>query len=134
MRPPLMSTLRTADARELFHRIASAAGFGSPAFDVGDGHDIEAAALFPSDRMVMLGDGWDDDGNHSQPVVEASIARGPYLVIEDIDRLYAVAEAAGASILTDSSDTGDTSGEDPAVGRQSNSWSFGTCDPWRIGA
>jgi len=94
---------------------------------------IVHAELTFGNAMIMLGSARDDEyGRLVKPPTDPgdSNTQSPYIVVQDADRHYARAVAAGATIVMDLKDE-DYGGRgyscrDP----EGHLWNFGTYDPW----
>ena len=132
-RASVIPTLRYNDARAAIDWLCQAFGFEEHLVVPGENGEIAHAQLVFGNGMIMLGSAGDDDfGKLQQPPVNLGGigSQSPYIIVEDADRHYARAVAAGAEIVMEI--------EDPDYGGRGYScrdseghvWSFGTYDPW----
>ena len=122
MSSSVIPTIRSADARAMVDWLCSVGG-------------IAHAELVYGDGMVMIGDARDDAFGALQapPSPGGKVSQSPYVVVEDIDRLYEAVQAAGATVVMDLSDKDYGSREFSCHDPEGNLWNFGTYDPWRAG-
>ena len=132
-RASVIPTLRYNDARAAIDWLCEAFGFEEHLVVPGENGEIAHAQLVFGNGMIMLGSAGDDDfGKLQQPPVNLGGigSQSPYIIVEDADRHYARAVAAGAEIVMEI--------EDPDYGGRGYScrdsegyvWSFGTYAPW----
>lgn len=131
-RANVIPTLRYRDAPAAIDWLCRAFGFEKGLVVPGDAGTIAHAQLVFGNGMIMLGSALDDAfGRLAQPPRDlGGGSQGAYLVVEDADKHYARAVAAGAEIVLDIEDQ-DYGGRgyscrDP----EGHVWSFGTYDPW----
>jgi uncharacterized glyoxalase superfamily protein PhnB/uncharacterized protein YciI len=132
-RANVIPTLRYRDAAAAIDWLCEAFGFERLLVVPGEGGTIAHAQLVFGSGMIMLGSARDDEyGRLVKPPKDpgASNTQSPYIVVQDADRHYARAVAAGATIVMDIKDE-DYGGRgyscrDP----EGHVWNFGTYDPW----
>ncbi len=129
----VIPTMRYDDARAAIDWLCSAFGFEKHLVVPAEDGTIAHAQLVFGNGMIMLGSGYDDDFGKLQKPPSALGGVGsqsPYVIVEDADKHYARAVAAGAQIVMDIKDE-DYGGRgyscrDP----EGHLWNFGTYDPW----
>jgi uncharacterized glyoxalase superfamily protein PhnB len=129
----VIPTLRYRDAAAAIDWLCNAFGFERHLVVPGENGSIAHAQLVFGNGMVMIGSARDDEyGKLVQPPKNADDwnTQSPYIVVEDADRHYARAVAAGARVVMDITDE-DYGGRgyscrDP----EGQVWNFGTYDPW----
>jgi uncharacterized glyoxalase superfamily protein PhnB len=114
----LYPTLRFRDADAGLQFLKSALGFTEHSVHRGDDGRIVHAELALGADIVMFGEG--DPGDN-----------GIYVAVEDIDRAFADAKAAGATIVRELSETGYGSREFACRDPDGHAWSIGTYRPTR---
>ena len=129
----VIPTLRYSDARAAIEWLCEAFGFEKHLVVPGDGGTIAHAQLVFGNGMVMLGSAGDDDFSKLQKPPRALGGVGsqsPYIIVEDADRHYARAVAAGAEIVMEIKDQ-DYGGRGYSCrDAEGHIWSFGAYDPW----
>ena len=135
MSSSVIPTIRSADARAVVDWLCSVVGFERRAVHESEEGGIADAELVYGDGMVMIGDARDDAfGALQAPLSQGGkVSQSPYVVVEDIDRLYEAVQAAGATVVMDLSDKEYGSREFSCHDPEGNLWNFGTYDPWRAG-
>ncbi len=128
----IIPTMRYRNARRMIDWLGAAFHFRPHMIVDGEGGRIEHAQLVLGKAMIMLGDHRDDDfGALQRPAdMGAAVNQSPYVVIADVDAVYASAKAAGADIVVEI--------HDPEYGGRMFScrdpegqlWNFGSYDPW----
>ena len=120
--PQVWPTLRAHDARALIRFLVDAFGF-EPTVVYGEGDRVDHAQLsWPPGGGVMLGSVRPDDDNW--PLQPGTF--GAYVVTDDLESLFARADAAGAEIVVEPQDTDYGSRDFEAVDPEGNRWRFGT--------
>ena len=129
----VIPTLRYKDAAAAIVWLCEAFGFEKHRVVPGENGAIAHAQLVFGNGMIMLGSARDDEfGNFQQPPssVEGVVFQSPYIIVEDVDKHYARAIAAGATVVMALKDEDyggrDYSCRDP----EGFLWNFGTYDPW----
>jgi uncharacterized glyoxalase superfamily protein PhnB len=131
----LIAGLRYRRAKEMIEWLGRAFGFEKKAVYDGPNDTIMHAELTFGNGMIMIGSV--DSGTPSskwmkQPdEIGGTETRTLYMVVSDIDAVYASAQAAGAKMLMDLEEK-DYGGKgftcsDP----EGHVWSVGTYDPWQ---
>ena len=129
----IIPTLRYRDAAAAIEWLCRAFGFEKRLVVPEENGAIAHAQLAFGNGMVMLGSAHDDEyGKLVRPPRDAGgVSTGsPYVIVDDVDKHYARAVAAGAKIVLDIEDK-DYGGRgytcrDP----EAHVWSFGSYDPW----
>jgi uncharacterized glyoxalase superfamily protein PhnB len=132
-RPTVIPTMRYSDAAAAIEWLCRAFGFEKHLVVPGEHGTIVHAQLVCGNGMIMLGSVRDDAfGKLQKPprAVGGVGTQSPYIIVDDADRHYARAVAAGAEIVMDIKDE-DYGGRgyscrDP----EGHLWNFGTYDPW----
>lgn len=135
MASSIIPTMRYRDARTMIAWLCDTFGFQRHAVHEGEDGGIVHAELVLGDGMVMLGDARDDAFGALQapPAGDKPVTQSPYVVVEDIEQLYAAARAAGATIVMDLRDQSYGSREFSCRDPEGQLWNFGTYDPWKAG-
>ena len=99
MASSIIPTMRYRDARTMIAWLCDTFGFQRHAVHEGEDGGIVHAELVLGDGMVMLGDARDDAFGALQapPTGNGPVTQSPYVIVEDIEQLYAAARAAGAA-------------------------------------
>jgi uncharacterized glyoxalase superfamily protein PhnB len=87
--------------------------------------------------MIMLGSAKDDAFAHrfkSPEDLGDDETRGAYIIVADIDAVYARAKAEGGNILRELQKTDYGSREFSVRDLEGHSWSVGTYNPWAVQA
>ena len=108
-------------------RWLEALGFGVLVQQRDDAGRVVHAELVRDDLVVMLGD--DDSGFGIPALSGASTGVGVYLVIDDVDGLFATALATGGSAVLAPEDTGWGGRRARVLDPEGREWSFGTYQP-----
>jgi len=129
----IMPTLRYKDAPAAIEWLCKVLGFERHAVYAGANGTIDHAQLTLGGGMIMLGSQKDDayGKNFKSPRDLGGLeTRSTYVVVSDVDALYARAQAAEATIVRPLNNTGYGSREFGVKDPEGNSWSVGTYDPW----
>ena len=129
----VIPTMNYNDAGAAIEWLCDAFGFEKHLVVPGENGTIAHAELVFGNGMIMLGSAREDAFGKLQKPPRALGGVGsqsPYIVVEDADKHYARAVAAGAEIVIDIKDE-DYGGRgyscrDP----EGHLWNFGTFDPW----
>ena len=129
----VIPTMRYNDAAAAIEWLCNAFGFDKHLVGPGEDGTVVHAQLVFGNGMVMLGSAGESEfDNFQKPpsALRGSVSQSPYIVVEDADRHYARAVAAGAEIVMDikNEDYGGRgySCRDP----EGHIWNFGSYDPW----
>ncbi|MEM1308376.1 MAG: VOC family protein [Cyanobacteria bacterium P01_H01_bin.153] len=129
----IIPTLRYRDAAAAVDWLCQAFGFEKHLVVSNDDGTIAHAELVFGNGMIMLGTAREDEFDRLQQPpsqVDLVVTQSPYILVEDVDRHYERAIAAGAQIVMDIRDQDyggrDYSCRDP----EGHVWNFGTYDPW----
>lgn len=120
----IIPALRYNDSAAAHAWLQQVFGLTSGMVMANDDGSIAHAELWHGDACIMMGQMHDMVPWHPQPG-SASI----YMVVDDTDRHYHVASAAGADVLAVPYDTDYGSREYTARDIEGNVWSFGTYTP-----
>jgi uncharacterized glyoxalase superfamily protein PhnB len=130
----LISGLRYRRAKEMIDWLCRAFGFEKKAVYDGPNGVVMHAELTFGNGMIMIGSV--DNGTPSsqwtkQPdEIGGAETRSLYLVVSDIDAIYASAKAAGAKMVMDLEEK-DYGGKGfTCTDPEGHMWSIGTYDPW----
>ena len=129
----VIPTMNYKDAGVAIEWLCEAFGFEKHLVVPGENGTIAHAQLVFGNGMIMLGSAREDAFGKLQKPPRALGGVGsqsPYIIVEDADKHYARAVAAGAEIVIDIKDE-DYGGRgyscrDP----EGHLWNFGTFDPW----
>ncbi len=129
----IIPTLRYRDAAAAIEWLCRVFGFEKHLVVPGEKGKIAHAQLTYGNGMIMLGSVGDDpfDKLQAPPDPGKPVTQSPYIVVEDVDKHYARAKAAGAQIVMEIKDEDyggrDYSARDP----EGQLWNFGSYNPWR---
>lgn len=129
----VIPTIRYNDATAAIEWLCEAFGFEKHLVVPGEGGTIVHAQLVFGNGMVMLGSARasEFDGLQKPPsALGGAVSQSLYIIVEDADKHYARAVAAGAEIVMEIKDE-DYGGRgyscrDP----EGHVWHFGSYDPW----
>jgi len=129
----VIPTVRYNDATAAIKWLCEAFGFEKHLVVPGEDGTIVHAQLVFGNGMVMLGSARASSFDNFQKPPRAlggAVSQSPYIIVEDADKHYARAVAAGAEIVMEISDE-DYGGRgyscrDP----EGHVWNFGSYDPW----
>ncbi|HET8824642.1 MAG TPA: VOC family protein [Terriglobales bacterium] len=129
----IMPTLRYHDAPAAIEWLCQVFGFERHAvYPAADG-TISHAQLTLGGGMIMLGSQRDDAYGRAfkSPREMGGVeTRSTYVVVEDVDAVYARAQAAGATIVRPLNNTDYGSREFGVKDPEGHTWSVGTYNPW----
>ncbi|SRR5579883_1408494 len=129
----VISTLRYKNALAAIEWLCHILGFERHAVYTGSDGTIAHAELTLGGGMIMLGSQRDDAygrGFKSPGEVGGVETRSAYVVVRDVDAIYARAQAAGATIVRQINNTDYGSREFGVKDPEGHTWSVGTYDPW----
>ena len=129
----VIPTIRYADAEAAVKWLCQAFGFEKHLVVPGEDGTIVHAQLVFGNGMVMLSSASESEFDSFQKPPSALggvVSQSPYIIVEDADKHYARAVAAGAVIVMEIKDE-DYGGRgyscrDP----EGHVWNFGSYDPW----
>jgi uncharacterized glyoxalase superfamily protein PhnB len=129
----VIPTMRYNDAEAAIEWLCEAFGFEKHLVVPGEDGTVLHAQLIFGTGMVMLGSARESEfGNLQKPPgsLGGAVSQSPYIIVEDADKHYARAVAAGAEIVVEIKDE-DYGGRvyscrDP----EGHVWNFGSYDPW----
>jgi uncharacterized glyoxalase superfamily protein PhnB len=131
----VIPTMRYDDAEAAVKWLCEAFGFEKHLVVPGEDGTIVHAQLVFGNGMVMLGSASESEFDSLQKPPSALggvVSQSPYIIVEDADKHYARAVAAGAEIVVEINDADyggrDYSCRDP----EGHVWNFGTYDPWAV--
>ena len=129
----IIPTVRYKDAAAAVEWLGEAFGFEKHLVVPGEDGSVVHAQLVFGNGMVMLGSARDSDfDNFQKPpsALKGAVSQSPYIIVDDADKHYARAVAAGAEIVMEIKDEDyggrDYSCRDP----EGHLWNFGSYDPW----
>lgn len=129
----IMPAMRYKDANAAIEWLCNVFGFQRHAVYPGPNNTVGHAELTLGGGMIMLGSGKDDEHSRrfKSPVDLADQeTRSVYIVVADVDAVYARAKAAGGKIVRELQNTDYGSREFSVKDPEGHSWSVGTYDPW----
>jgi uncharacterized glyoxalase superfamily protein PhnB len=132
-RSSVMPTLRYRNAPAAIDWLCTVFGFARHAVHTMTDGSVAHAELTLGGGMIMLGSARDDEygrGFKSPGELGGVETRSSYIVTQDVDAVYARAQAAGAVVVRPLKDTGYGSREFTVKDPEGHSWSVGTYDPW----
>lgn len=129
----IIPSLRYNDAGAAIEWLCEAFGFDKHLVVPGEDGTIVHAQLVFGNGMIMLGSTRSSDFDSLQKSPTAlggAVSQSPYIIVEDADKHYLRAVAAGAKIVMEIQDE-DYGGRgyscrDP----EGHVWNFGSYDPW----
>ena len=129
----MIPTMRYDDAAAAIAWLCEAFGFEKHLVVPGEDGTIAHAQLVFGNGMVMLGSartGEFDELQKPPSALGGAVSQSPYIIVDDADKHYARAVAAGAEIVIEIKDE-DYGGRgyscrDP----EGHVWNFGSYDPW----
>jgi uncharacterized glyoxalase superfamily protein PhnB len=133
-RSSVITALRYRDAPAAMDWLCQVFGFERHAVHEGPDGTIAHAELALGGGMIMLGSARDDTygrGFRAPDELGGLETRSAYIVVADVDAVYARAQAAGAVVVRPLRDTGYGSREFTVKDPEGHSWSVGTYDPWQ---
>ena len=129
----VITALRYRNAPAAMDWLCQVFGFERHAVHQGPDGTIAHAELKLDGGMIMLGSTRDDTfgrGFRTPDELGGVETRSAYIVVADVDAVYARAQAAGAVVVRPLKDTGYGSREFTVKDPEGHSWSVGTYDPW----
>ncbi len=129
----VITALRYRNAPAAMDWLCQVFGFQRHAVHQGPDGTIAHAELKLDGGMIMLGSTRDDTfgrGFRTPDELGGVETRSAYIVVADVDAVYARAQAAGAVVVRPLKDTGYGSREFTVKDPEGHSWSVGTYDPW----
>ena len=129
----VIPTMRYNDAAAAIAWLCESFGFEKHLVVPGEDGTIVHAQLVFGNGMVMLGSARASEFDNLQKPPGAlgdAVSQSPYIIVDDADKHYARAVAAGAEIVIEIKDEDyggrDYSCRDP----EGHVWNFGSYDPW----
>ncbi|MEZ5365544.1 MAG: VOC family protein [Bryobacterales bacterium] len=132
-RANIIPTMKYHDAPAAIEWLCRAFGFEKQMVVEGEGGRIDHAQLKLGDAMIMLGS---FRGNEYEKRVRTPqdvggfCTQSAYLVIDDVDAMYASAKAAGAEIYQELQEPDYGGKFFGCVDPEGQIWNFGSYDPW----
>jgi uncharacterized glyoxalase superfamily protein PhnB len=127
----IIPTMRYRDAATMIDWLCEAFGFERRMVIDGDDGIIAHAELTLGNGMIMLGTARDDAFGklQSTPATLGATTQSAYIVVDDVDKTYVRARAAGAEVVIEI--------RDEVYGRvfsckdpEGHLWNFGNYNPW----
>ena len=129
----IIPTMRYHDAAAAIEWLSEAFGFEKHLVVPGDDDTIVHAQLVFGNGMVMLGSARESEFDKLQKSPSALgdvVSQSPYIIVEDVDKHYARAIAAGAEIVIEIRDEDYGGREYSCRDPEGHVWNFGSYDPW----
>ncbi len=129
----VIPTLRYQDALAAIEWLCEAFGFEKHLVVPGESGTIAHAQLVFGNGMIMLGSALDREFDKLQkpPNALGNVpSQSPYIILDDADKHYARAVAAGAEIVMDIKDEDHGGRGYSCRDPEGHIWNFGTYDPW----
>jgi uncharacterized glyoxalase superfamily protein PhnB len=133
----IIPALRYKDAPAAIEWLCNVLGCTKHAVYANEDGTIAHAELALGGGMIMLGSAKDDAHGKrfkSPGEVGGNETRSAYVVVADVEAVYARAQAAGAVIVRPIQNTDYGSREFAISDPEGHSWSVGTYDPWKAHA
>lgn len=134
LKSTIIPSLRYKDAPAAIEWLCNVLGCTKHAVYANEDGTIAHAELALGGGMIMLGSAKDDvHGKRfkSPGEVGGVETRSAYVVVTDVEAVYARAQAAGAEIVRAIQNTDYGSREFAINDPEGHSWSLGTYDPWK---
>jgi uncharacterized glyoxalase superfamily protein PhnB len=126
--------LRYRDAKTMIDWLCEVFGFEKQAVHPGPGDTVMHSQLTLGGGMVMVGSVSNDTASSKllkQPdEVGGAETQSPYLMVPNIDAVYARAKRAGAKILMDMEEKDYGGKAFTCADSEGHIWHVGTFDPW----
>jgi uncharacterized glyoxalase superfamily protein PhnB len=130
----VIPAMRYRDALAAIDWLCRALGFERRAVYLGDdGKTVMHAELTFGSGMVMIGsvtNGTPYSDLVKQPGDVGGETQSPYLIVKDVDAIYASAKAAGAEMVFDLEEKGYGGKGFTCRDPEGHVWSIGDYDPW----
>ena len=129
----VIPTLRYQDAPAAIEWLCEAFGFEKHLVVPGENGTIAHAQLVFGNGMIMLGSALDREFDKLQkpPNALGNVpSQSPYIILEDADKHYSRAVAAGAEIVMDIKDEDHGGRGYSCRDPEGHLWNFGSYDPW----
>jgi uncharacterized glyoxalase superfamily protein PhnB len=128
----IMPAFRYRNAPAAIDWLCEVFGFERHVVYAGPKNTVEHAELTLGGGMIMLGSEKDDAYGQSfkSPAELGYETSTAYIVVQDVDAVYARAIAAGGQIVRELQNTSYGSREFGVKDPEGHSWGVGTYDPW----
>jgi uncharacterized glyoxalase superfamily protein PhnB len=131
----IIPCLRYRDAAAAIEWLCLVLGFEKHAVYANEDGTIAHAELRHEGGMVMLGSVLKEETEFGKQIKQPDEIGGfetqsPYVIIHDVDALYAKVKAAGVEIVIDIKDQSYGSRDFSCRDLEGRLWNFGTYDPW----
>ncbi len=129
----IIPTLRYNNAATAIEWLCNAFGFEKHLVVPGENGTIEHAQLSFGNGMIMLGSVRDDvfgKLQKSPTALRGVNSQSAYIIVDDADKHYARAVAAGAKVVYDIRDQDYGGRGYSCLDPEGCLWNFGTYDPW----
>jgi uncharacterized glyoxalase superfamily protein PhnB len=130
----IIPALRYRKATEAIEWLCSAFGFEKHLVVPGENDTVAHAQLTLGNSMIMLSSVQDSEFGHfmKQPdEIDGAETQSNYILVDDADKHYAKAKAAGAVILMEIKDQDYGGRGYTCRDLEGHIWSIGTYDPWK---
>ena len=129
----IMPALRYRDAPAAINWLCQVFDFTRDAAYAQPDGSIGHAELTLGGGMIMLGSEKNDEYGRGfkSPAEMGAETRSAYIVVADVDAVFARAQSSGALIVRPLQDTTYGSREFTVKDPEGHSWSVGTYDPWK---
>ncbi len=135
-RANVIPAMRYHDAPKAIEWLCEAFGFEKAMVVPGEGDTIAHAQLTFGNGMIMLGSALDTEfGALVKPPADPDRinTQSAYVIVDDADKHYARAVAAGADIVMELRDESYGGRHYSCRDPEGHLWNFGTYDPWASG-
>ena len=132
-RASIIPTMQYRDAKAAIDWLCQAFGFERHLVVQGENDAIAHAQLTYGGSMVMLGTKNDNEYGRfikTPESIHGVNTQAPYIVVEEIDRHYERAVAAGAEIVLEIKDEDYGGRGYTCRDKEGHIWNFGSYDPW----
>jgi uncharacterized glyoxalase superfamily protein PhnB len=129
----VIPTIRYNDAAAAIEWLCEAFGFEKHLVVPGEDGTIVHAQLVFGNGMVMLGSTRESEFDNLQKppsALSGAVSQSPYIIVEDADKHYAQAVAAGAESVMEIKDEGYGGRHYSCRDPEGHVWNFGSYDPW----
>jgi uncharacterized glyoxalase superfamily protein PhnB len=129
----VIPTMRYNDAAAAIAWLCEAFGFEKHLVVSGEDGTIVHAQLVFGNGMVMLGSARESEFKDLQKPPSAlggAVSQSPYIIVDDADKHYTRAVAAGAEIVIEIKDEDYGGRGYSCLDPEGHVWNFGSYDPW----
>jgi uncharacterized glyoxalase superfamily protein PhnB len=134
-RATVIPVLRYRDAPAAIEWLCRTLGFEKHLIVPNEDGTIAHAELSFGNGMIMLGSVLEDETEFGRLMkqpdeIGGAETQSPYVVVDDVDAVYARAKAVGAKIAVEIRDEAYGGRDFSCYDLEGHLWSFGTYDPW----